>query len=270
MTTALKFQHREFNLEHARAGAPISLITGENVEILKWDRPGALSIVGIVQDKCFTVMAWNAIGTNANSRDLRLVMTPLGYIDGAPVFVGDQVVDKDTGKVTTVLSTWSRMNPDLWAWPAPAKVYPETKMDQTELANAALSKHSGMMVCTGAQLYGIANAALRHAIDAGQVVVPEPPAEQDPFNDDPAEVAFWNFDARKKGYSEWKGRPQSERDAFKAEYYRAVNADRAARDIAIAEAVAREMYNVLYSTPYRVSYADSKPDLAAIIAKVTA
>lgn len=39
--------------------------------------------------------------------------------------------------------------------------------------------------------------------------------------DDDAEVAYWRFDARVKGYSEWKGRPQSERDAFKAEYRQA-------------------------------------------------
>ena len=35
---------------------------------------------------------------------------------------------------------------------------------------------------------------------------------------DPAEVAYWNFDARRKGYAEWAGAPMSERDAFKAEY----------------------------------------------------
>ncbi len=39
----------------------------------------------------------------------------------------------------------------------------------------------------------------------------------DSVDSDPAEVAYWNFDARKKGYAEWKGAPQSERDAFKAE-----------------------------------------------------
>lgn len=32
-----------------------------------------------------------------------------------------------------------------------------------------------------------------------------------------AEEAYWRFDARRKGYSEWKGHPQSEREAFKDE-----------------------------------------------------
>lgn len=33
---------------------------------------------------------------------------------------------------------------------------------------------------------------------------------------DSVEAAFWEFDARRKGYAEWAGAPQSERDAFKA------------------------------------------------------
>lgn len=30
------------------------------------------------------------------------------------------------------------------------------------------------------------------------------------------EAAYWEFDARRKGDGEWNGRPQAERDAFKA------------------------------------------------------
>lgn len=37
-------------------------------------------------------------------------------------------------------------------------------------------------------------------------------------DDDPAEIAYWRFDARHKGYADWKQCPQSERDAFKAEW----------------------------------------------------
>lgn len=38
------------------------------------------------------------------------------------------------------------------------------------------------------------------------------------------EQSFWSFDARRSGYSNWKGKPQSERDAFKGEL-RSVLAD---------------------------------------------
>jgi hypothetical protein len=34
-------------------------------------------------------------------------------------------------------------------------------------------------------------------------------------DDDPLELAYWRMDAMRKGYGEWKGHPQSERDAFK-------------------------------------------------------
>lgn len=44
-----------------------------------------------------------------------------------------------------------------------------------------------------------------------------------PFSRD-LEVAYWRFDARRKGYEDWKGHPQSERDAFKQELAEAVNA----------------------------------------------
>lgn len=43
---------------------------------------------------------------------------------------------------------------------------------------------------------------------------PDSPREQTPETDE-AERLFWEFDARRKGYSRWKGQPQSERDAFK-------------------------------------------------------
>jgi hypothetical protein len=33
--------------------------------------------------------------------------------------------------------------------------------------------------------------------------------------EDQLEAAYWNFDARRSGYSEWTNNPQSERDAFK-------------------------------------------------------
>ena len=39
--------------------------------------------------------------------------------------------------------------------------------------------------------------------------------EQERFNN-LLEQAYWEFDARHKGYSDWRLMPQSERDAFKA------------------------------------------------------
>ena len=45
---------------------------------------------------------------------------------------------------------------------------------------------------------------------------PAEQAEQEPVDlSDALEAAFWEFDARRKGYGKWKHQPQSERDAFK-------------------------------------------------------
>lgn len=40
------------------------------------------------------------------------------------------------------------------------------------------------------------------------------------------EAAYWCFDARRSGYSQWKTAPMSERDAFKAEMRNALEAEK--------------------------------------------
>lgn len=44
--------------------------------------------------------------------------------------------------------------------------------------------------------------------------------------EDRIEAAYWRFDARHKGYGQWKPAPMSERDAFKAEMRNALEAER--------------------------------------------
>lgn len=43
--------------------------------------------------------------------------------------------------------------------------------------------------------------------------------------EDRIEAAFWRFDARHKGYGQWRQAPMSERDAFKAEMRNALHAE---------------------------------------------
>lgn len=40
-------------------------------------------------------------------------------------------------------------------------------------------------------------------------------SDRDAALDEIIERAYWEFDARRSGYGQWKGIPQSERDAFK-------------------------------------------------------
>lgn len=59
----------------------------------------------------------------------------------------------------------------------------------------------------------IRTCIMARALDAR----PKDPPSVDVAREELIEQAYWRFDARKKGYGLWQGRPQSERDAFKAE-----------------------------------------------------
>lgn len=164
-------QHtRPFNLEHARAGAPIACANGDEVDILKWDRKHTLCILGLARQDA-AVRVWRADGSyiDANSKAFPLVMTPLGFIEDKPVFVGDELVTP-TGMqwIPTPTCRVERSLGDC-RWPAPAPVYPETRMPASEIHAVYLNNKKPTYY---AGLTAVANAALRHAIDAGQVVLP--------------------------------------------------------------------------------------------------
>lgn len=87
----------------------------------------------------------------------------------------------------------------------------------TERASAAVQEIRRLGIENHRRLVEKATEALSRRRD--------PPA--DPH--DPLEVAYWRFDARRKGDGQWKGAPQSERDAFKAEMRTLLSAQRAVR-----------------------------------------
>jgi hypothetical protein len=76
--------------------------------------------------------------------------------------------------------------------------------------NSAAEFCAAAMTDGGYQHVSITPLDRRNEIPAGPVA--------DEITDGQAEHAYWQFDARRKGYAEWRGAPQSERDAFKAEY----------------------------------------------------
>jgi hypothetical protein len=170
-------ESRPFNLEHARAGAPFCCASGEKVEVLKWDHRdrSCCNILGLIQTQEEDVlMKWDVNGAMpayySRAEERTLVMTPLGHIDGKPVFVGDELVDKKDGSRVTARPTWGEMNPELWAWPAPAKQYPVTGMKDGEMLRAWREVDQGDVRMSSLQHF--ANAALRHAVDNGQLVLP--------------------------------------------------------------------------------------------------
>jgi hypothetical protein len=180
---AAKLFTRPFNLEHAKAGAPYALATGEGVEIVKWDRKHAQCLVTVSKQDA-AVRTYRADGTQGHGDGkFDLVMTPLGYIDGKPVFVGDKVYSEREAKCKSVVGqeyTVSEVTPNWYGgfddcrWPAPEKQYPVTGMDAVELVRlhgATLNK-SGPDGGRHSAVLAVANAALRHAVDNGYLMLP--------------------------------------------------------------------------------------------------
>jgi hypothetical protein len=158
---------KPFNLEHAKAGAPYACISGSTAVILKWDAVNEkFPLIGYVTEyNSDYIESWGADGiadfASAQGRDL--VMTPLGHIDGKPVFVGDKVVNQHGVECSVVAH--DRGFSDC-RWPAPAKQYPVTKISAFDLHVEYVKALGGVDEGHAA----VANAALRHAIDNGQVV----------------------------------------------------------------------------------------------------
>lgn len=68
------------------------------------------------------------------------------------------------------------------------------------------------LVLRFSNLDAFVDADLKAYPSRGEAVPPTATVEQ---REDAIEAAYWDFDARHKGIAEWKGHPQSERDAFK-------------------------------------------------------
>lgn len=176
MTTKPEFT-KPFNIEHAKAGAPYGCRDGRDAQVLKWDRNVSdfplLGVIGKSDDpRTWVSTGASVYGAHGDEYDCDLVMMPLGLVDGKPVFVGDELEQRMTaGWVPEVAQPRWATFPASWTsefrWPAPAPVYPtfdgSVDMLSIEYNNDMNYRNS---------LVRVANFALRHAIDAGQVVLP--------------------------------------------------------------------------------------------------
>lgn len=156
---------RPFNLEHAKAGAPFCCRDGVEVEILKWDRKHTFCIVGLDTIDA-SVRRWRADGSyNEGFNVFDLVMLPLGFIDGKPVWTCDEIVSPAGSQMAAWPSFRDFAN---CAWPAPVPVYP-TFDGSIDMLAIEYNRDVNFL----SSLVSVANFALRHAIDAGQVVLPD-------------------------------------------------------------------------------------------------
>lgn len=166
---------RPFNLADAKAGHPIQTVAGDRAEVFKYDHAefANFPLVGVINHTrlCYwTEAGAGALGVGDSYQD-NLVMAPIGTIDGKPVFIGDELVYISSGRTTFVEP--DDKNFSHCRWPALTPAYPVTLMTDDDL----VSNYNGGGPVSHKREYQewrrIANAALRHAIDAGQLVLPD-------------------------------------------------------------------------------------------------
>lgn len=166
---------RPFNLEHARAGAPYCCRDGHAAHILKWDRNVSdYPLLGVIRKsddpRTWAITGSTTYGNHGEEYDCDLVMQPMGFIDGKPVFVGDEFIGH--ANTPCVVKAGLSSNFAGCRWPALAPVYPKTLMSDGDL----VSNYYGGGPVSHEQEYQawrrIANAAICHGIDNGYLLDP--------------------------------------------------------------------------------------------------
>lgn len=134
---------RPFNLIDAKAGAPVSIQKGSKARITCFDKvsTSGYSLMGLIDNGQGEVMhCWHESGLstlNAVS-SFDLAMIPHMFVDGKPVFTGDQICrrwESSLGSAFPVTANWVKGDDgSQWAWPiSSVKVFdkeltPESKL----------------------------------------------------------------------------------------------------------------------------------------------
>jgi len=156
---------KPFNLEHAKAGAPVAIGKDDPIEILKWDYPiktvGSM-VMGLRHADTFPLVCiWDQDGNRfSGDGNQDLMMAPLGQCEGKDVYYGDRLQHKELEWyiVATQPSDFGSCK-----WPHPPRVYPVTHMSDTQSVTLTGPLASRTMII---------NAAIRHGIDHGYLVDP--------------------------------------------------------------------------------------------------
>lgn len=157
---------KPFNAKHAKAGAPYCCRNGDQATVLKWDCRSGLPLAGV----CGAIdMAhnWTAEGLHGNRLDdmFDLVMTPLCMCEGKPVFYDDELMT-ESGTLFRLKSITPGYSMIGVTWPKKQREYPQTTMSDDQLyASSEYIKTTP----PAEYMRRIANAAIKHAIDSGQV-----------------------------------------------------------------------------------------------------
>lgn len=160
---------KPFNLEHAKAGAPVALEDGTEATIIKFDgRNEACPLVVLVGDRDRPHLASTEGYVYPDTK--QLVMRPVGTLEGREVYHGDRLDHRSPGSGSIVQLKINAGQPymdftdgvfNALYWSCPA-AYPVTRMTDEELDQAAHNHHG--------HLGQVANAAIRHGIDNGYLL----------------------------------------------------------------------------------------------------
>lgn len=178
-TTEMKMVTRPFNLEHAKAGAPFCCKDGMHARIYQFFDAVLIGLTTNPDGSHPACAQWDLTGACTQSRqgflasESDLVMIPLGYVEGKPVFVGDEVRDRWNNSITAYIGMG--FDPAHWFWPAPEADSPKTSMAGGELfdvyAAHLRTKHGyNSITAESTGLAEVANAAIARAIQDGDVV----------------------------------------------------------------------------------------------------
>lgn len=151
----MKLEHtKEFNAEHAKAGAPYCQRNGLSARIGIWDSNNEnFPLVGVrttTPGYHDSTCSWSECGGvwSSDQNESDLVMLPLGYCEGKPVFVGEELVYINSVIGSIVMDAGCRHFAD-FKWPRMAPVMPNILIENygfsltnTAFNNVALDHRS--------------------------------------------------------------------------------------------------------------------------------
>lgn len=171
---------RPFNLEHAKAGAPVRLSDGtESVRIICFDMSHQagypiVALIGIDGNNEY-ISTFDSNG-NACGPGPALAMKPLGTCQGREVHWGDKLVD--AAGTVMVGNDWTQEDFDQCTW---ARNYPTTRMTTDEINEVFDRSHNMLQktILPAESCRAIANAAIKHGIDNGYLFAAPPSVPSD-------------------------------------------------------------------------------------------
>ena len=160
---------KEFNLEHAKAGAPYSQQSGRPARITAWDRKcgNGFSLAGLcsqLDGHTENPETWMPNGIAASFPYQNLVMLPLGFVGDKPVHVGDVLLDPkavyqggswDTDGTFCVGPTMNESHFAGCVWPSEVPEIPKVRMPNEQVRG---------MIAKAMSVEEIMNAGLAYAL----------------------------------------------------------------------------------------------------------